>query len=333
MITAPPRRRGAAPAAVLLGVALVLTACGSDADAGTRADETRSFEADNGTIEIPVDPQRIVAIGSAATYLSLGMEPVGMPRASGSELPWLSAEEKQINEAAVDTGEEVDYETVASLEPDLIVVHEPSHILPGYNEERFQSIAPTVYIEQDTANWKSQYERLADAVGELDNFEADKTEYETLAADVKDEYADLLDSTTFMVLNRWSGGTNPGETGTIFLEYPDSFCTNYAGDAGLKILPDSPPTSEEEDTGKDLSMEQLSDTVADADVLIYPLGPDGSVKPEFAPVLDSNIWKSLPQVPDGRAIGVQCRTIYTYSAKISNLESLEEALATLPEAG
>lgn len=335
MIMTPLRRRGAALAAAILSATLVLTACSSDSDdPGDTSVETRQFEADNGTIEIPVDPQRIVALGSAATFLSIGMEPVGMPRASERELAWLSPEQKEINEAAADTGDDVDYETVASLEPDLIVVYEPSHVLPGYNEERLKSVAPTVYITLDTADWKTQVERLVDAVGEIDNFNADKAEYETLVAEIEDEYADLLDSTSFVVLNRFSGGTGPTGSAEFFWEYADSFCTNYLGDVGMKILPENPQVEEVGDTGLNVSIEQLSDTAADADALIYPLGADGSVKPLFAELQDSNIWQSLPQVQDGRAIGVQCNsTAHTYSTKIPSLESLKEALATLSEAG
>lgn len=323
----PLRRRVAALAAALLSATLVLTACGNDSDdSGNASTEMRNFEADNGTIEIPVDPQRIVALGSAGTYLGLGVEPVGMPRASASELPWLSPEEKQINESAIDTGDEVDYEQIAGLTPDLIVVFDPARVLEGdsYDEERLRSIAPTVYIELNAAEWKTQVGRLADAVGELDTFEASEAEYDTLTADIKDEYAELLDSTTFTVLNRWESS----EDGTFVLEHPGGYCPGPLEDAGLKILPENA-----EDVFSFHSMEQLSDAVADADVIIYPLGADGNVMPAFAPVLESNIWQSLPQVQNGRALGVQCNSFaVTYSSKIPNLESLKETLATLPEA-
>jgi iron complex transport system substrate-binding protein len=73
--------------------------------------------------------------------------------------------------------------------------------------------------------------------------------------------------------------------------------------------------------------------VAAADVIIYPLGADGAVTPEFAPVLETNIWQSIPQTNEGRALGVQCDRTSTYSSKIVNLESLKEALGTLPAAG
>ena len=321
------RRQGAALAAALLSATLVLTACGSNSDnsgGDVTSSETRSFEADNGTVEIPADPQRIVALGSAGTYLNLGMEPIGMPRANESELPWLSPEEKQINEAAVDTGDEVDYEQLAGLTPDLIVIYDPARAWESgqYDEERLQSIAPTVYIELNAAKWKTQVERLADAVGELDNFEADRDEYDTLTAEIQGEYGELLGSTNFTVLNRFAAQ----DAGSFTVEYPGGYCVNHLVDAGLTIVPD-----EAEEPFAYLSMEQLGDTVADADVIIYPLDSEGNVPPAFAPVLDSNIWQSLPQVQDGQALGVPCDNVLTYSSKIPLLETLKETLGTLPE--
>jgi iron complex transport system substrate-binding protein len=335
MTMTPVRRRGAALTAAL-SAALVLAACGGGGDAGDdvgdTAAETRTVEADNGAIEIPADPQRIVALGSPQTYLALGVEPVAFgEKATESNLAWLPAEAAEVNDAAAEVGDEPDYEKIAGLTPDLIVVYEPEHVLAGdkYDEERLTSIAPTVYFELSNAEWKTQVERLADALDAVDAFEAGKAEYDALVAEIDAEYADLLGSTTFMVLQRWGGDFTP-ETGTLNMEYPGSYCTAYAEDARLDIIPEAPADGT---LDLELSMEQLSDTVADADVILYPLEADGSVKPEFAPVLESNIWQSLPQVQDGRALGVQCNRTATYASKVPNLESLQEALGTLPEAG
>lgn len=300
---------------------------GTDGDA---AGATRSFEADNGTVEIPVDPQRIVGIGSAQPFLDLGVEPVGLgPKATSSQLEWLSPEAQQANDAAVDVGDPVDYEMIATLEPDLIVVNEPKHVLEGtkYDEARLQSIAPTVYMEVENSRWKTQTERLADALGAVDTFEAAKADYDALIAEIQSEYGDLLDSTTFTFLNRWSSASEA----EFAVEYANSYCTAYATDAGLEILPEA-PSEELDGPGPSQSIEGLGDVAADVDVLIYPLGADGTVTADFAPVLESNVWQALPQVADGRALGVRCNWGPTYASKVVNLESLKEALATLPEA-
>lgn len=337
MTETPLRRRGAAIAAALISAALILTACSgapeeTPSDDPGAASQTRQFEADNGTIEIPVDPQRIVALGSASVYLNLGVEPVGLgPKAREGDLVWLTTEQKAANDAAVDVGEneEIDYEEVASLEPDLIVVYDPLRVWEGgsYDEARLQSIAPTAYIAISNSDWKTQVGRLADAVGELDTFEADKNEYDSLVAEIKDEYADRLSSTTFTVLNRWTYQ----DAGSLTVEHSAGYCVTHLREVGLKTTPESRDIDGQQSISDELSMEQLSDTVADADVIIYPLVPGGEVKAEFEPVLESNIWQTLPQVQDGRAVGVQCNTVLTYSAKTGYLESLKEALATLPE--
>ena len=97
-------RRGAAVAAALMSASLVLTACGGDGDdtgdkaAGTRSDkaaETRSVKAENGTIEVPAAPQRIVTIGNTnLPFIDLGGKPVGVTEASGSELDVLPEEQR-----------------------------------------------------------------------------------------------------------------------------------------------------------------------------------------------------------------------------------------------
>ena len=104
MSNTPLRRRGAALAAALLSASLVLTACGGDGDdtgdkaAGTRSDkaaETRSVKADNGTIEVPADPQRVVTIGNTnLPFIDLGGKPVGVTEASDSELGVLPEEQQ-----------------------------------------------------------------------------------------------------------------------------------------------------------------------------------------------------------------------------------------------
>ncbi|MFC7619388.1 ABC transporter substrate-binding protein [Microlunatus sp. GCM10028923] len=325
------RRRTVALATALLSAALALTGCGSGPEATpTETTSTiRSFEADNGPVEIPADPQRIVALGSAQTYLALGVEPVGLgPKASEADLPWLSAEEKRANDAAVDVGDPVDYEKVASLKPDLIVVSEPDHVLEGdkYDAERLRSIAPTVYFEVENSRWKTQTERLADATGALDTMKEGKAKYDALIAEIQDQYGDLFDSTTFSFLNNWTGSA-----GEFAVEYAHSYCTAYATEAGLRILPD-PPSEELDGPGPSQSIEGLSDLAASVDVLVYPLGADREVNPKFKPTMGTNVWTSLPQVKDGRALGVRCNIGPTYASKIGNLESLKEALSTLPGA-
>lgn len=280
--------------------------------------ETRMFEADNGTIEIPTDPQRIVFSGDPSIPLRLGVEPIGVDVIDESFLEWITPEQKAVYEAATRVGSgEINYEQMASLNPDLIVVVDPPFAWEEKDEDRLQSIAPTVFIAIDLVDWKGQGERIADALGALDAFEDDEAAYEELVAEIKDEYADILDATTFAFVNRWEG-TNEG---SFAREYGDAYCTGYVQDVGIN-LPGGPEVE------WDVSMERLGE-LAEVDVILYAAGPDGESWPALEPVVESNVWNALPQVADGRALAVKCNIELTYAANITNLESLQAALGTL----
>ncbi|GAA3522357.1 iron-hydroxamate ABC transporter substrate-binding protein [Amycolatopsis ultiminotia] len=287
----------------------------------------RSFTADNGTVHIPVHPKRIVTVGSANLFLEMGVKPVGMTPVTGSSnLAWLSAEEKANQDAAADIGAypNISYEKIAALKPDLIVVNVPDFAWKkSYNRDRLASIAPTVYIEIDNTKWKTQGARVADAVDEHGAFNEDKAAYDRLTAEIKTKYRSLLGSTTFAVVDRYT----TTDEGSFNREYGAWYCSGYAGDAGLNIVGGQTAKGTKIDN-ETVSMERLGD-LAKVDAILYPLTPDGKTKREFETVVESNAWKSLPEVSAGRALGVKCATTLTYPSKITSLESLEQGLSKL----
>lgn len=327
MTTTPLRRRGAALSAALLSAALVLTSCGSDSDdpeTGATSRETRSFEADNGTIEIPADPQRIIGIQrGASNLLEYGIEPVGLGQFN-EDPDWLSPEERAVYDATPQVADwsTVDYEEIASLEPDLILISTPDFLWEeNWDDERLQSIAPTVYIETSNENWKVQEERIADAIGQADAFNARKAEYDGLVEELGTKYAGVLESETMVSINRYGGA----EDGEFQIEDPLFYCTTFGTELGISF----PVLSDSTGAGTFVSMEQIGD-LAQYDVVLYPQGPDGGPKEELLPVVESNSWQALPQVASGRALSVTCTGGLSYPDGITYLESLDEALSTLP---
>lgn len=100
--------------------------------------ETVSYSAPNGEVQIPKNPQRIVMVAGAFTghLLALGLKPVG----TGDESFNNYTEGKLDN--VVNIGNDVPYEQIVGLQPDLIVVwNDPETI------EKLSKIAPTVAVE------------------------------------------------------------------------------------------------------------------------------------------------------------------------------------------
>ncbi|HMR48996.1 MAG TPA: ABC transporter substrate-binding protein [Arachnia sp.] len=340
-MTTPRRtRRAAAAAAAILSATLVLTACGSDpeetpadntgatsqtptGDAGT-ASETRTITADNGTIEVPANPQRIVTIGNTTlTFIDLGGKPVGVTEVRDSALSLIPEDQQATYAAATvlaSSADEVDMEQLASLEPDLILAQFPATEFEPL-QKQLESIAPTAFWGLDV-EWKALADGLAEAGNVGDALSAQKAEFERRVAEIQETYRTLIDDTAFVEVTRWSNA----DPGTFSIT--DFGCVEIArDDIGMNF----PEAAEGEDPlgWTALPFEQIS-SLSDYDVITYPVDAEGNPTEAFQPVVETNTWKELPEVKSGHALGVFCPGNSTYGPVLRYLDSLDAALATLP---
>lgn len=102
------------------------------------ASEWITYNAINGEVKIPKNPQRVVMVAGAFTghLLALGIKPVG----AGDE-SFNSYTEGKLDDV-VNIGNDVPYEKIMELQPDLIVVWNDAETI-----EKLSKIAPTVAVE------------------------------------------------------------------------------------------------------------------------------------------------------------------------------------------
>ncbi|MFT4264153.1 MAG: ABC transporter substrate-binding protein [Nocardioides sp.] len=325
-MTMTPLRRGSAAAAALLGVSLALTACGSDGDdagASDAAAETHSVTADNGTIEVPVHPKRVVTIGGTAQpFIDLGGKPVGVTPYYQPEM--LPEDQQATFEAATDIGsDEIDIEKVASLKPDLILFQDAD---TSYDKigKQLEAIAPTVFWGLDT-EWKTMADSIADAGDVTAELDQQKKEFEDSVTGIQTKYADVIKDDSFVDVSVGSW-QDPG-----MFYIADIGCSEVGrDDVGLN-LPEAAAGADPL-AYTDLPFEQLS-SLSKYDVITYPVDEDGKPTEAFAPVLETNTWKALPAVKAGRAVGLFCPGNGSYGQVNRYLASLDSALATLPAQG
>lgn len=325
MSTPPLRRRGAALAAALLSATVVLSACSSNGDdPSTSAPATHTVTADNGSVDVPVDPQRVVTIGNTTLpFIDMGGEPVGVTEISDSELALIPAEQKTTFEAATNLGtsaDQVDMEKLASLKPDLILAQFPADEFEPLEKE-LKAIAPTVFWGLDV-EWKALADGLAEAGSVTDGLAEQKAAFEDKVAKMKETYADIIAGTAFVNLDRWAS-SDPGT-----FSIADFGCVEIAqGDLGMNF----PQAAEGEDPlgWTSLPFEQLAELTT-YDVITYPVDAQGNPTESFAPVVETNTWKALPAVDSGRALGLFCPGNNSYGPVLQYLDSLDAALATLP---
>lgn len=330
------RRRRAAFAATLLSATLALTACNGNPGSGepetgaptvgqtTTAEATaaqaKTVDADNGTIEVAADPQRVVTLGSATVpYIDLGGAPVGATELSGFLFDKLSAEQQAAYGGATIVGTsagEVDLEKIASLEPDLILMFLQQEDYDAIATE-LQAIAPTVFFSLAT-DGTTAAAGMAKASNKEVVFGEQKNQFEEKVAAIKGTYSELIASTAFVNLNRWAA-TEPG----MFV-VDNSGCAELAvSELGITL-----PELADDAAFEARSFEQLAE-LSQYDAILYPVDKEGQVQVDFEPVVETNTWQALPAVEDGRALGVFCASNSSYGLATKYLDSVEAALAAL----
>ncbi|MGV3491380.1 MAG: ABC transporter substrate-binding protein [Devosia sp.] len=289
-----------------------------------KAQDTRTIEATNGTVEIPAFPQRIVTIGNTTLpFIDVGGAPIGATEVSASNLDAISAEQRATFEAATIVGSEggeVDLEKLASLQPDLILVQFHSSDWDQVGAQ-LESIAPTVLFGLDT-EWKELADALAAAGNLSDGLAEQKAELADTIARIKENHATLIADTAFVDISR--GDWN--DPGTFYIA--DIGCSEIArDDVGLN-LPEAPEGADPLAYAS-LPFEQLAD-LSKYDVITYPVDAAGQPTEPFKAVVETNTWQALPAVTSGRALGVFCPGNNSYGLVLQYLSSLDTALASLP---
>jgi iron complex transport system substrate-binding protein len=261
-----------------LTAALLLSACaGSSTDlasASAGAVEDDAFpvaiEHKYGATEIAARPERVVSIGfnDHDTVLALDVTPVAVRDWFGDQpfatWPW-ARDELGDAEPVVLPPTELDFERIATLEPDLIVA-----VFSGISEDDYatlSAIAPTLpqsdaYVDFGVP-WQEQTRFIARALGEQERAEALIAEVEARFADTHAEYPQLEGATGVVALAGGADGNYHAYAAqdlrgrfltSLGLELPDAV-VDLAGDAFFATI----------------SRERLD--VVDADVLVWITNP------------------------------------------------------------
>ncbi|MET0866017.1 MAG: ABC transporter substrate-binding protein [Nakamurella sp.] len=302
------------------------------ADTGTAGTATsRVFSADNGEITIPADPQRVVATGYAvpvlieadANLVGISTWPRGTALMTPEDLATYEGMEKIGGALAAETN----YEAIASVKPDLIVIGVPRPVLADIDVTRLEAVAPVVAIGPTVPDaWRELSRRQADAAGRLENFDAAQAAYQAKAAELKTKYSTALAGLEFGHL----GAYGEVAQGNFHREFAGSWGTNIAQDIGV-TYPGEP--AEKTGGGGDVSeypsIEQLPQSLGTVDAITYTVQPDGTPAAAVQYVLDSDLWKNLPAVQAGNAFPVKYTEAATFTSAMLTLDALDQTLTPL----
>ncbi|WP_230396278.1 ABC transporter substrate-binding protein [Streptomyces blattellae] len=271
----------AAPSALADGM-------GSDTDVdGAFPRTVRHFE---GSTTIKSEPRKIAVLstGQLDDLLSLGIVPAAATRGDNAGLvpdyladTFPSYKKKLDAMTDVGTRQAPNLETLATAEPDLILVNDSL----GDLYPKLSKIAPTVVTAGNGINWKRDLLLVGDAVGK--GRQAQKT-LDDIVAEAGEKGAGLGDPTVSMV--RFT----PDRTRMFGVS---SFTGSIAVDMGLS----RPKSQQFNAISEDIGPESVD--VADGDWIFYSVQGDAG-DTDAASVLAGPLWKSMKAVEAGHAVQV-----------------------------
>uniref|UniRef100_UPI00370417B5 iron-hydroxamate ABC transporter substrate-binding protein n=1 Tax=Streptomyces rimosus TaxID=1927 RepID=UPI00370417B5 len=139
---------------MILILLLLVSACGnkaaetsSNAKETDKKSETITYQSENGPVEVPADPQRVVVLSSfAGSVMSLGVNVVGVD--SWSKLnPRFDSKLKDVAEVS-----DENLEKIIELKPDLII-----GLSTIKNADKLKEIAPTVTFTYGKVDYLTQH--------------------------------------------------------------------------------------------------------------------------------------------------------------------------------
>lgn len=152
-----------------------------------RAPEMRLFtNADGSEIEIPSDPQRVVALSERDmdTALALDANVVGVVNGRGAMEPPRYLQPLLGEAASVGSFAEPSPEAILNLKPDLILI---GGLFPELEAQlpALQQIAPVAITYESSDDWRTAFARTAEALNKGSEAEAWLTEYDARTKEVE----------------------------------------------------------------------------------------------------------------------------------------------------
>lgn len=278
-----------------VGAAALLAGCGPRGEQSESSDETLDFDYMDFSGTVPADPQRVVVLEGRADLefaLVVGYPVVasgfffGREGALFDELGDMVPDDLETFDFA--DSNEADFERIAILEPDLIVMRRNAYVDDFFGVARLEEIAPILGVEAGMPDWQDGMQEQARMLNRSDQAAREIDRYRDLIAEIKDRSGDRLAEMRLI----W-GTALPDEAGMLVIT--NSLGNEVATDLGIDVPLFDPLDSEE--AYFEISAENL-DQVTEANALaIFAF--------DERPALgDSAAFQRLPVAQDGRVFSV-----------------------------
>lgn len=251
------------------------TGAGTDPTADATPHEAAfpvTIEHRHGETTIAEEPERVVVVGlrDVDAVLALGVTPVAVKEWFGEQpnavWPWAQDELGDAEVTVLDPAEP-DLETIASLEPDVIIGVDSGLAAEDY--ELLSEIAPTVAQPAEFPDfavpWRERTMLVAQALGEVDQAEQLVADVEAEIAAAAESHPEFAEATALVGL--------AGADGQAYAYGPEDVRSRFLVDLGFSVPEVITEQVPEDSFFVTLSPERFGDL--DADVVVW-IGGDAS---------------------------------------------------------
>lgn len=269
-----------------------------------------------GAIEVPAEPQRVIAVYMEDYLAALGVKPVMQTVIGTFSLQYLSPYIGDL--PPIDTSA-ISFEAALAAQPDLIVLGFPNYASEG-KYDSFSAIAPTYVFGEDAPNqWRESLLTMGQLLGKEKEAEQVLADYtakveqarETLKAAIGEETVAMIRMRSDKELRLYGG---PG---------------GYVGNVMYTDLGLNPPDIVKELAWGENSMvvvsqEIISDLKVDHLFVTY----DEGGKERAEEMMASTLWQSIPAVQKGQVYEVAMDHWMTFGPLAYN-QKVDDLLAAL----
>lgn len=302
-----------------------LAACGNN-EAGTKNTKSSEKEEQSYTVKhvmgettISENPKRVVVLTNEGTeaLLAMDVKPVGAVKSWLGD-PWYDHIKDDMDGVEiVGTELEVNLEKIAALKPDLIIGNK---VRQEAIYDKLSAIAPTVFSETLTGNWKENFSLYAKAINQEDKGNEVLQQFNEHIADVKEKLGDKVNQEVSVV--RFLAGTS-------YIYYTDSFSGVIFDQLGFKRAEQQKELFNADNKLGNFSLEVGKEVIPkmDGDILFYftyaPGGDKEAIKTAKEWTSEA-LWNNLNAVKKGNAYKVSDAVWNTAGGVIAANKMLDE---------
>lgn len=303
-------------------VAIATVACSSSAATDSAASSaaesaSRVVATAHGEVTVPAHPKRIVSVHTWTTQplFDYGITPVAVEKRGPD---YVSKRDTQRWEAIpkITDGQEIDFEKIANLKPDLIVGVDVPYLQKAY--DKLSAIAPTVFTPFGAdKTWQDYPKYTADFVNAEDQYRSRKAAYEQRVATMRAQYRDQLATVSWDVIQ---GGFTAGYFWVYSTTSPVGTVLSALGAKFATATSDTPAGK-----NQNISYENTS-VLSSATALIYYANSDGTPANGIDGLFAYPGFQALPVVRDKMTVGTPDFLPGSYTDALGMLDDIEGLL-------